>query len=106
VSRKQHAGGLTPRSVLKQLKTVQTAIVPVAAKAIIPAKKKESLTQIFGLYMGLEAGANAEATRLAKKRDLQLFLDYLVDQTGSDDPDLWIPSITTRFINSRAQAPR
>jgi len=65
---------------------------------LVPDRKRDSLAAWFSLYMGLEAGANAENTIRAKTRDLQTFLGYFIDTTGANHPDEWTRSITGDFL--------
>ena len=70
---------------------------------VLPAANRDSLVAWFNLYMGLEAGANAENTIQAKKRDLRAFLTFFDETTGSGELDLWTRSITADFLK-RLQA--
>jgi len=76
------------------------AIVPMLAKAeeLLPASKQESLVAWFNLYMGLEARASADNTFQAKKRDLEAFLLFFRQASGSDHPDQWTRPITADFL--------
>lgn len=69
-------------------------------------QKRQSLAAWFSLYIGVEAGANAENTIRAKTRDLQVFLDFLVEAIGADHPDQWTRSITGDFVKRMHQAKR
>jgi len=60
--------------------------------------KRDSLVAWLNLYMGLEAGANAENTIQAKTRDLNGFLEFFAEATGSDHPDQWTRSITGDYV--------
>lgn len=73
---------------------------------LVPDRKRDSLAAWFSLYMGLEAGANAENTIRAKTRDLQAFLDYFAQTTGDDHPDGWTRSITGDFVKRLHQEKR
>src|SRR6266849_6665848 len=76
------------------------AIVPMLAKTeeLLPASKQESLVEWFNLYMGLEARASADNTFHAKKRDLESFLLFFRQASGTDHPDQWTRSITADFL--------
>lgn len=72
---------------------------PVSADAL-PACERDSLVAWFNLYMGLEAGANADNTIAAKTRDLEAFLGFFARAIGSDHADLWTRSITADFVKA------
>src|SRR5947209_7444744 len=74
------------------------ALVPIEASTaqLIPTDKRNNLTGWFALYLGVEAEPGS-ATLEAKRRDLQLFLDFFRRTAGSDRPDLWTPAITKGF---------
>ncbi len=65
---------------------------------LIPKPKRESLVAWFELYMGTEAGPSDSNTFIAKKRDLQSFVDYLQTSSGTDHPDQWTKSLTESFL--------
>ncbi len=65
---------------------------------LVPANQRDDLAAWFNLYMGLEAGANATNTVLAKKRDLTSFLDFFMLATGCTEADLWTRSVTGDFL--------
>src|SRR5215469_16286631 len=72
--------------------------LPMNAEALLPANKQESLVAWKTLYIGLEAGASSENTFKAKRRDLETFLVYFRETTGSDHPDQWTRSLTSSFL--------
>lgn len=65
-------------------------IVPLRLESVelLPAAERDSLVSWLNLYMGLEAGANAENTIQAKKRDLRLFVEFFNEATGCVEVDL------------------
>jgi hypothetical protein len=69
-----------------------------AAATLIPTKKRESLISWFNLYLGIEGRAGSDNTFLAKKRDLETFLNFLVTSAGTDHPDQWTRSVTRDFL--------
>lgn len=79
---------------------MSTAIVPAPVKAeeLLPAKKQESLVAWMNLYVGLEAGGGSDNTLQAKRRDLENFLQFFQETTGSDHPDQWTRSLTASFM--------
>jgi site-specific recombinase XerD len=81
-------------------------LIPTAAPAgpLVPAGGRDSLEAWLGLYMGLEAGACSENTFRAKQRDLQGFLNYFAQATGSDHPDQWTRSLTAGYLKALAGA--
>src|SRR6516165_1549908 len=50
----------------------------------------------FALYLRVEVEPGSE-TLSAKRRDLQIFLDFFVRTMGADRADLWTPAITKAF---------
>ena len=78
----------------------KTELVPMedAAATLIPTKKRESLISWFNLYLGIEGRAGSDNTFLAKKRDLETFLNFLVSSAGTDHPDQWTRSVTRDFL--------
>jgi len=72
---------------------------PVSVETL-PARDSDSLVAWFNLYMGLEAGANADNTIAAKTRDLEAFLGFFSRAIGSDQADLWTRSITADFVKA------
>lgn len=80
-------------------------IVPLRLESVelLPGAGRDSLVSWFNLYIGLEAGANAENTIQAKKRDLRSFLDFFIEATGDTEADFWTRSITADFLK-RLQA--
>lgn len=76
------------------------AIQPAAILSpdLAPDGQRDSLVAWFNLYMGLEAGANADNTIAAKTRDLEAFLGFFTRAIGSDQADLWTRSITADFV--------
>ncbi len=78
----------------------ETALIPAPTKAehALAPRNRDGLPAWCNLYMGLEAGANAENTIQAKTRDLNAFLDFFGQATGSDHPDQWTRSITGDFV--------
>ncbi|HUT61077.1 MAG TPA: tyrosine-type recombinase/integrase [Phycisphaerae bacterium] len=79
-----------------------TALLPARPVSIdaLPACERDSLTAWLNLYMGLEAGANADNTIAAKTRDLRAFLGFFAEATGCDQADLWTRSITSDFLKT------
>ncbi len=71
-----------------------------APAEVVPPPDRTNLTAWFNLYMGLEAGANADNTIAAKTRDLAAFLDFFARATGCDQVDLWTRSITGDFVKA------
>jgi len=67
---------------------------------VVSPPDRPSLAAWFNLYMGLEAGANADNTIAAKTRDLTAFLDFFGRATGCDQADLWTRSITGDFVKT------
>ena len=65
-----------------------TALLPAKPVSVdaLPACERDSLLAWFNLYMGLEAGANADNTIAAKTRDLEAFLGFFSRAIGSDQP--------------------
>ena len=80
--------------------------LPVNAEALLPAKKQDSLIAWMNLYIGLEAGASSDNTFLAKRRDLEAFLVYFRETTGSDHPDQWTRSLTSSFLKQLERSGR
>ena len=78
-------------------KTELTPAVGDAAK-LIPRSNRDSLVAWFNLYMGIEAGEDADETVAAKTRDLKKFLGYFEQAAGTDQVDLWTRSITQGFL--------
>jgi integrase/recombinase XerD len=81
-------------------------LVPVEGKTatLIPAAKRETLAAWFNLYMGIEGRAGSDNTFRAKKRDLELFLSFLLEATGADHPDQWTRSLTQDFLKHLQRA--
>ena len=73
-------------------------IPPLLVNAELPGQKQESLVDWMNLYIGLEAGASSDNTFKAKMRDLEGFLVYFRETTGSDHPDQWTRSLTSSFL--------
>ena len=48
--------------------------------------------------MGTEAGPSESNTFKAKKGDLQRFVDYLQNASGTDHPDQWTKSLPESFL--------
>jgi integrase/recombinase XerD len=69
-----------------------------AAATLIPAQKRESLVAWCNLYLGIEGRAGSDNTSLAKKRDLEAFLGFLLGSAGRDHPDQWTRSVTRDFL--------
>ena len=69
-----------------------------AAATLIPTQKRESLLAWCNLYLGIEGRAGSDNTFLAKKRDLEAFLSFLIGSAGSDHPDQWTRSVTRDFL--------
>ena len=67
------------------------ALLPAADSpaVLIPKRNRKSLTAWLSLYMKINGEACAEATRVAKMRDLEMFLDYFSAAAGSDEKNLW-----------------
>ena len=64
------------------------AIALTATEAtLVKPPSPESLTSWVQLYGAIEAGANAENTIEAKRRDLKLFLYFFSEQVRSDHPE-------------------
>jgi integrase/recombinase XerD len=72
--------------------------VTPATDGLMPANRRDSLFAWLGLYLGLEAGASAENTFKAKKRDLERFLSYFRQATVSDHPDQCTRPVTAAFL--------
>ena len=81
---------------------ISTAIVSKNAGPadVVSPPDRASLAAWFNLYMGLEAGANADNTIAAKTRDLKAFLDFFGRATGCDQADLWTRSISGDFVKA------
>ena len=79
-----------------------TALIPLPAEPaeLMPAGDRGSLAAWFSLYMRIEAAANADNTAQAKRRDLQRFLIWFTDGTGTGDAGQWTRSITTGFLEA------
>ena len=79
-----------------------TALLPARPASVdtLPAREGDNLVAWFNLYMGLEAGANADNTIAAKTRDLEAFLGFFSRAIGSDQVDLWTRSITADFVKA------
>lgn len=69
-----------------------------AATALIPQRKRSSLTEWFNLYLGIEGRAGSDNTFQAKRRDLESFLEFLRETAGTDHPDQWTRSVTRDFL--------
>ena len=78
------------------------ALLPAAdsPSVLIPKRNRKSLTAWLSLYMKIDGEACAETTRVAKMRDLEMFLDYFSAATGSDEKNLWTRSISEGFRRS------
>jgi integrase/recombinase XerD len=59
--------------------------------------KRESLLGWFELYLAI-GGAPDSNTFKAKKRGLQQFIDFLLESSGTDQPDQWTKSVTEGFV--------
>jgi integrase/recombinase XerD len=84
-------------------------LTPTApASTLLAAERREYLSAWFNLYLGLEAAAGSDNTFLAKKRDLQLFLQFFQEATHGEHPDGWTRSVTTAFLKrlSQGEKPR
>jgi integrase/recombinase XerD len=68
------------------------------AELSLPAAKLQGLVKWMNLYLGLEASASSDNTFRAKKRDLESFLHFIRQATGSEDPDQWTRSLTSSFM--------
>ena len=68
------------------------------AAMVIPSDRPESLTEWFELYIRIAGGVERSNTFKAKESDLKSFLDYLLRAVVQDHPDLWITSVTKRFL--------
>jgi integrase/recombinase XerD len=81
------------------------ALVPAAAPAgmLLPSEQRDSLVSWLSLYMGLEAAAGSDNTFKAKQRDLETFLAFFHQATGSDHPDQWTRSVTAAFLKNLGQ---
>jgi integrase/recombinase XerD len=84
----------------------RTKLVPVEGKTatLIPATRRESLRAWFSVYMGIEGRAGSDNTFVAKQRDLELFLGFLLDAAGTDHPDQWTRSVTQDFLKHLQRA--
>src|SRR5262249_34864419 len=72
--------------------------LPANAELSLPAAKQQSLVKWMNLYLGLEASASSDNTFRAKKRDLESFLHFIRQATGSEDPDQWTRSLPSSFM--------
>jgi integrase/recombinase XerD len=72
--------------------------LPANAEPLVPKGKQLSLVNWMNLYLALEAGVSADNTFRAKKRDLESFLQFLRQATGSEHPDQWTRSVTSCFV--------
>jgi integrase/recombinase XerD len=66
------------------------------AQELLPVNQRENLAAWFGLYLTVEEIPDSN-TFLAKKRDLQSFLDFFHHVSRSSNPDHWTPSVTKGF---------
>jgi integrase/recombinase XerD len=78
--------------------------LPKPVESLIPTDQRDSLVAWFSLYMAVEAGASADNTFKAKRRDLEGFLNYFRQATGSDRPDLWTRSLSAGYLKALAKA--
>ena len=78
----------------------KTEIVPMNASAamMLPRQRQDSLLAWFELYLGTQVGDPESNTFKAKKNDLQKFVEFISESSGTDHPDQWTKSITEGFL--------
>ena len=76
-------------------------LIPIQSKAgtLLPRRKQDSLLTWFELYLGIEAGDPESNTFKAKKRDLQQFISYLMESSGTEHTDQWTKAATESFLH-------
>ncbi len=78
--------------------------VPALTSSLLPHDRRHSLTAWLEVYMTVEAAAGSPNTFRAKQRDLEAFLGYFTQTSGSDHPDQWTRSLTAGYLKALDRA--